>query len=34
MKAGARPEVGTVFRVLRALVIRLKTVPIDDDNAR
>ncbi len=31
MKAGAKPEVGTVLRVLGALGYRLQAVPIDDD---
>ena len=35
MKAGARPEVGTVIRVLRALGYRLQVIPIDgEDNDR
>ena len=32
MKAGARPEVGTVIRVLRALGYRLQVIPIDDED--
>ena len=34
MRAGARPEVGTVLSVLGALGFRLQAVPFDDDNAR
>ena len=32
MRAGARPEVGTVFRVLGALGFRLQAIPIEDEN--
>ncbi len=31
MRAGARPEVGTVIRVLGALGYRLQAVPIDEE---
>ena len=32
MRAGARPEVGTVIRVLRALGYRLQAIPIEDES--
>ena len=31
MRAGARPEVGTVIRVLGALGFRLQAVPVDEE---
>lgn len=31
MRAGARPEVGTVIRVLGALGYRLQAVPVDEE---
>ncbi len=31
MRAGARPEVGTVIRVLGALGYRLQVIPVEDD---
>ena len=31
MRAGARPEVGTVIRVLGALGYRLQAVPLDEE---
>ena len=31
MRAGARPEVGTVIRVLHALGYRLQVIPIEDE---
>ena len=31
MRAGARPEVGTVIRVLGALDYRLQVVPVEDE---
>lgn len=34
MRAGARPEIGTVLRVLGALGFRLQAVPIEDDDSR
>ena len=34
MKAGARPEVGTVIRVLRALGYRMQVTPIDSEDDR
>ena len=34
MRAGARPEVGTVIRVLGALGYRLQVNPIEDDDSR
>ena len=34
MKAGARPEVGTVIRVLCALGFRLQAIPIDEDDTQ
>ena len=34
MRAGARPEIGTVLRVLSALGFRLQAVPIEDDDSR
>ena len=32
MRAGARPEVGTVIRVLGALGFRLQVIPLSGDN--
>ena len=34
MRAGARPEVGTVIRVLHALGYRLQVSPIDSEDDR
>jgi len=34
MRAGARPEVGTVIRVLGALGYRLQVIPVDSDDNR
>ncbi|MDE2778926.1 MAG: putative addiction module antidote protein [Chloroflexota bacterium] len=31
MRAGARPEVGTVIRVLGALGYRLQVIPVEDE---